>query len=117
VSNQNSPNPNFDFSSLLSVLSTGLNHLSENLKSNFRFSKLTTKEDLFLWIQLSKKYNLIGYNKVLSDWRKLDNSLSSNTTQKILDGFRLYYQYVGFNIFKSIYYLVLLSVNFIKKNI
>ena len=23
------------------------------LKSNFRFSKLTTKEDLFLWIQLS----------------------------------------------------------------
>jgi len=87
------------------------------LKSNFRFSKLRTKEDLFLWIQLSKKYNLIGYNKVLSDWRKLDNSLSSNTTQKILDGFRLYYQYVGFNIFKSIYYLVLLSVNFIKKNI
>ena len=87
------------------------------LKPNFRFPKLTTKEDLFLWIQLSKKYDLIGYNKVLSDWRKLDNSLSSNTTQKILDGFRLYYQYVGFNIFKSIYYLVLLSLNFIKKSI
>ena len=56
-------------------------------------------------------------NKILSDWRKLDDSLSSNTTQKLLDGFRLYYKYEGFNFLKSIYYLMLLSFNFIKKNI
>ena len=87
------------------------------LKKKFRFSILKTKEDLLLWLQLSKKYDLIGYNKVLSEWRKLDNSLSSNTTQKICDGFRLYYRYEGFNILKSIYYLFLLSLNFIKKNI
>ena len=87
------------------------------LKKNFRFSILKTKEDLLLWLQLSKKYDLIGYNKVLSDWRKLDNSLSSNTIQKICDGFRLYYKYEGFNIFKSIYYLIVLSLNFIRKNI
>ena len=35
VSNQNFPDPNFDFNSLLRVLSIGLNHLSENSKSNF----------------------------------------------------------------------------------
>ncbi len=87
------------------------------LKSKFKFPKLQTKEDLFLWLQLSKKYNLRGYNKILSSWRKLDNSLSSNTKQKILDGFRLYYKYEGFNFYKSIYYLFLLSFNFLKKNI
>ena len=89
----------------------------EIFKHNFRFSKSRTKEDLFLWLQLSKKYELVGYNKVLSSWRKLDNSLSSNTIQKIFDGFKLYYQYEGFNILKSIYYLALLSLNFLKKNI
>jgi len=87
------------------------------LKKKFRFSILKTKEDLLLWLQLSKKYDLIGYNKVLSKWRKLDNSLSSSTIQKICDGFRLYYKYEGFNIFKSIYYLIVLSLNFIRKNI
>lgn len=87
------------------------------LKKNFRFSILKTKEDLLLWLQLSKKHDLIGYNKVLSEWRKLDNSLSSSTIQKICDGFRLYYKYEGFNFLKSIYYLTLLSLNFIKKNI
>ena len=76
------------------------------LKTGLGFSKLTTKEDLYLWLQLSKKYDLTGYNKVLSSWRKLNNSLSSNTTQKIFDGFSLYYKYEGFNILKSIYYLV-----------
>lgn len=87
------------------------------LKKNFRFPVLKTKEDLFLWLQLSKKYDLIGLNKVLSEWRKLDNSLSSSSIQKICDGFKLYYKYEGFNFFKSIYYLFILSINFIKKNI
>ena len=87
------------------------------LNKNFKFPKLKTKEDLCLWLKLSKKIELVGYSKVLSDWRKLDNSLSSNTTQKLLDGFRLYYKYEGFNFLKSIYYLMLLSLNFIKKNI
>ena len=87
------------------------------LRNSLRFPNLKTKEDLYLWLQLSKKNKLIGYGEVLSDWRKLDDSLSSNTLQKILDGFRLYYVHEGFNIFKSIYYLFLLSFNYIKKNI
>ncbi len=87
------------------------------LNKKFKFPKLKTKEDLCLWLNLSKKIELVGYNKILSDWRKLDDSLSSNTTQKLLDGFRLYYKYEGFNFLKSIYYLMLLSFNFIKKNI
>ena len=87
------------------------------LRNSLRFPNLKTKEDLYLWLKLSKKNKLIGYGEVLSDWRKLDDSLSSNTLQKILDGFRLYYVHEGFNIFKSIYYLFLLSFNYIKKNI
>lgn len=81
------------------------------------FPKLSTKEDLCLWVKLSKKYKLVGYNIVLSSWRKLDDSLSSNSFQKIKDGYTLYNQYLGFNFLKSFYYLILLSLNFIKKKI
>ncbi len=87
------------------------------LGKKHKFPNLKTKEDLYLWISLSKKFKLIGYNKVLSCWRKLDDSLSSNTFQKIKDGFVLYYKLLNFNIFKSFYFLLLLSFNFVKKNI
>ena len=86
------------------------------IKDNDQFLNLKTKEDLYLWIRLSKKNKLVGYDKVLSSWRKLDDSLSANSFQKIKDGFELYYKYLNFNFFKSIYFLLLLSINFIKKN-
>lgn len=86
------------------------------LNKKLRFPELKTKEDLCLWIKLSKKNKLIGYNKVLSSWRKLDGSLSSNPFQKIKDGFNLYNKHMNFNFLKSFYYLLLLSMNFIKKN-
>ncbi len=87
------------------------------IKDKYPFIKLKTKEDLYLWIKLSKKNTLVGYDKVLSSWRKLDDSLSSNSFQKIKDGFTLYYKYLDFNFFQSIYFLLLLSINFVKKNI
>ena len=87
------------------------------LSKKLRFPKLKTKEDLCLWIKLSKKNKLVGYNNVLSSWRKLDGSLSSNTFQKIKDGFCLYNKHIGFNFLKSFYYLFLLSMNFIIKTI
>ncbi len=111
---------NQSYQSLLKDCKIGLSTVvlkKKILKKNFKFPSLTTKEDLFLWLQLSKKNDLIGYNKVLSSWRKLDDSLSSNISQKMIDGFRLYYKYEGFNILKSIYYLFLLSLNYLKKSI
>jgi len=86
------------------------------LKKRYKFPNLKTKEDYVLWLILSKKNNFYGMNKILSQWRKLDNSLSSNTIQKIVDGFRVYHDYLKFNFLKSIYYLVLLSLNFLKKS-
>ena len=85
------------------------------LNKTLVFPKLKTKEDLFFWIKLSKKNELVGYKNVLSSWRKSPNSLSSNSFQKIMDGFSLYYKYMGFNFLKSIYFLFLLSLNFLKK--
>lgn len=82
-----------------------------------KFPNLRTKEDLVLWLKISKKTNLIGCKKNLSQWRSTKNSLSSNTMQKIFDGFKVYYVYMQYNFFKSILYLFILSINYIKKRI
>ena len=87
------------------------------LKKKNKFSNLKTKEDLLLWINLSKKYELIGYDKILSNWRKLNNSLSSDNFQKFKDGYMLYFKHLKFNFLSSFYFLLLLSLNFVKKNI
>ena len=81
-----------------------------------KFSELKTKEDFVLWLLILKKNIPIGgYDKNLMTWRKLDNSLSSSIIQKFKDGFRVYNEYMKFNFLKSIFYLLILSVNFLKK--
>jgi len=81
-----------------------------------RFPNLKTKEDFVLWLKiLKKKYVFGGMDKKLTYWRDLDNSLSSSILQKLLDGFRVYYVYMKFNLIKSIYLLICLSLNFLKK--
>lgn len=84
---------------------------------DYRFANLKTKEDYVLWLKLSRdNFNFYGLDKILTKWRKLDNSLSSNTFQKILDGFKVYNNYMGFGKIKSLYHLILLSINFLKKS-
>ena len=85
------------------------------LDKKMKFPNLTTKEDLVLWLLISKKYKLIGISKVLSKWRKTKNSLSSNNVQKLFDGFEVYYKHMKFNFFKSLLYLFHLSINYLKK--
>ena len=80
------------------------------------FASLKTKEDFVLWLFLLKKHIKIGgLKKNLMYWRKLDTSLSSSVIQKLLDGFRVYNEYMKFNWIKSIYFLFCLSFNFLKK--
>ena len=82
------------------------------------FPKLKTKEDFVFWINLVKKgHKIKSLNNNLTKWRKAKNSLSSSTLQKLTDGYKLYRQYLGFSSFKSIVYLFLLSINFLKKRI
>ena len=84
---------------------------------NIQFPNTKTKEDFILWlVLLKKKIPIIGLNKKLTYWRKLDNSLSSSTIQKIFDGFRVYYIYMNYGLFRSIFNLFCLSINFLKKN-
>ena len=62
-----------------------------------------------------KKNNTYPINDYLTYWRDTDNSLSSNKLQKIYDGYKVYRKYLKFSPLKSIIYLFLLSVNFLKK--
>jgi len=87
------------------------------LNKDIFFPNLKTKEDFVFWLKILKNQYKIGSVKMsLSIWRKLDNSLSSNILQKFIDGFKVYFIYMNFNFFKSIYYLFLLSINYLKKN-
>ena len=91
--------------------------LKRNLFSNnVKFPNIKTKEDFILWLKiLKKKIPIIAFDKNLSCWRKLNNSLSSSTIQKIFDGFKVYHVYMNYGIFRSILNLIFLSVNFLKK--
>ena len=87
-----------------------------NKKKNFLFPDIKTKEDYILWLKLAKKgIGLFGLNEELTTWRKLNNSLSSSTLQKIKDGYRVYRHYQKFGIIKSLIFLILLSFNSVLK--
>tara|TARA_B100000959_G_scaffold24859_1_gene24041 strand:- start:1782 stop:2519 length:738 start_codon:yes stop_codon:yes gene_type:complete len=87
----------------------------EALGSN-KFPDLKTKEDFVLWLKLlSKNIRIYGLDKELAIWRKNNNSLSSSLFQKIFDGYKVYNVYMKYNMIKSIYYLLCLSINFLKK--
>lgn len=109
------------YSQLLNNCNIGLSTVileKKLISKNCSFPELKTKEDYVLWLKLAKKIKyLCGFNEFLTKWRKLENSLSSNFFQKIVDGFRVYYKYLNFNFAKSLFYLILLSLNYIKKNI
>ena len=85
------------------------------INDNCQFPNLKTKEDFVLWLKISKKTDLYGIDVPLAKWRKLNNSLSSNFFQKLIDGFRVYNKYMKLSSIKSFYLLIILSINFIKK--
>ena len=81
-----------------------------------KFPNLKTKEDFVLWLKILQRNIFIGsLNETLTSWRKLDNSLSSSVLQKIKDAFKVYNYYMKFNFIKSFYYVICLSINFLKK--
>ena len=108
-----------DFSSLLKSCDVGLSTVvikKDLLGSDISFPNLTTKEDYVLWLRLAQKgYKVYGIDKILTNWRKTINSLSSSNFQKIMDGYKVYNKYMGFGYIKSILYLFRLSINALKK--
>ena len=106
------------YSNLLTSCDIGLSTviIKKKLFLKYKFSSNKTKEDYSLWLKLSRKKNIYGLNKELASWRKLDNSLSSNTLQKIFDAFDIYYRQEKFNFIISITRVIILSFNFLKKS-
>ena len=87
------------------------------INDDCKFPNLKTKEDFVLWLKISKKTDLYGIDLPLTKWRKLKDSLSSNSSQKMIDGFNVYNKYMKFSYLKSLYFLMILSINFLKKNL
>ena len=108
-----------DFNNLLSSCDIGLSTVildKKILKKNVKFGNIKTKEDYVLWLKILKnKITFYSINKNLTQWRDTPNSLSSSFLQKIMDAFRVYNQYMGFNYLKSIYFVLLLSINYFRK--
>jgi teichuronic acid biosynthesis glycosyltransferase TuaG len=91
--------------------------IKKSIFDNFKFSKIKTKEDYLLWLQLSKSnYRFIGIPKILSSWRVSKNSLSNNIIQKVKDSFRIYYSFEGQSFLKTIISIIVLSIFALKKN-
>lgn len=86
------------------------------LQNSFAFEFLKTKEDYALWLKLTKKgYIFHGIDIPLTQWRKLDKSLSSNIYQKLIDGFRVYNNYMNYSKLTSLIYLLRLSFYYLLK--
>lgn len=85
---------------------------------SLKFPKIATKEDYVLWLRIIILVRKIqGLDKQLTSYRKRKNSLSSNLKTSLINGYLVYRKYMGFSVFKSLFYLFLLSLNFLKKKI
>lgn len=108
-----------NYESLIRSCDVGLSTVMMKKKlfnSYCKFPNLKTKEDYVLWLKLAKKkIVLYGLNVALTQWRVTNNSLSSNSIQKIFDAFAVYNKYMKFNFLKSCQSVFLLGLNYIIK--
>jgi len=85
-------------------------------KNNFWFPSIKTKEDYVLWLKILKKIEYImGINKKLTNYRKLDKSLSSNRILSLVNGYKVYKNYMKMGHLESVIRLIILSINYLKK--
>ena len=80
-----------------------------------KFPDIKTQEDFALWLVLIKKgLKFLPIKKLLSSWRRTENSLSTNVLQKISDAFKVYYSIEKKNLIISIISVLILSINKLK---
>lgn len=112
---------NLNFNKLLKSCDIGLSTViikKDLFDQSIKFSNIKTKEDYILWLLLTKKgYIFNSLNETLSFWRNSKNSLSSPLLRRLIDGFYVYYKYMGFSLIKSILLLIQLSFNYLWKNL
>ncbi len=111
---------NFDnYKNILTSCDIGLSSVllkKELITEEIKFANLKTKEDFVLWLKILKSGFEIGaLEEPLMSWRKTKGSLSSSIFQKLKDGFKVYNFYMNYNLIKSTYLLISLSINYLKK--
>jgi teichuronic acid biosynthesis glycosyltransferase TuaG len=85
-------------------------------KNKLFFPKIKTKEDYVLWLKIIKKIKIIeGINIKLTNYRKTKGSLSSNILLSLINGYKVYKDYMNYGVIKSLFYLLVLSLNASKK--
>tara|TARA_Y100000591_G_scaffold312278_1_gene316599 strand:+ start:669 stop:1454 length:786 start_codon:yes stop_codon:yes gene_type:complete len=99
-------------------LSTVIVNSSLLSKDKLMFPRIKTKEDYVLWLQIVKKIKTIrGLNIKLTYYRKTKNSLSSNKLLSLINGYKVYKNYMNYGLIKSLFYLFILYINSLKKMI
>ena len=111
---------NISFDELILSCDIGLSTVMLKKKlfnnKNFYFPNIKTKEDYVVWLKLSQNgVKMKGIKKNYSYCRKLGNSLSSSPIQKIFDGYKVYNFYLNYSVIKSMFRLIILSINSILK--
>ena len=85
-------------------------------KNKLLFPKIKTKEYYVLWLKIIKKINIIkGLENKLTFYRKTKGSLSSNKLLSLINGYKVYRNYMNYGVIKSLFYLFILSINSVKK--
>ena len=85
---------------------------------NLRFGNYRTKEDYDLWIKLSlKNYRIKSIKNFLTYYTIRKSSLSSLHLNKIINAYLIYSNTLKFNYFYSLFSVLRLYFNALKKNI
>ncbi len=106
---------------LLNSCDIGLSTVILNKKiitDKIKFANTSTKEDYILWLKITlNNKKIFALKNNLTKWRKLDDSLSTSKIQKFYDGYLVYRKYMNFSIIKSFIFLMLLSFNYVLKEL
>ena len=106
---------------LLSSCDIGLSTVimkKEIITNKIKFANINTKEDYVLWLKITlNNKKIFALKNNLTKWRKLNDSLSASKIQKLYDGYLVYRKYMNFSLVKSFIYLMLLSFNYVLKEL
>jgi teichuronic acid biosynthesis glycosyltransferase TuaG len=90
--------------------------IKKKILNKFKFKNYTNKEDYELWLRITKKkINFFGLNEYLTFYRIRKGSLSSFHLSKIINAFKIYKKYYGFNLFFIFFCITRLYINALKK--
>ena len=110
----------YSYNDLIKKCDIGLSTvvMSSKILKYGKFPNIKTQEDYALWLKyLKKDVRFFGIKKPMSTWRDTPNSLSKNIYQKLQDAFLVYYKFEKLGFHKSIWNVLILSINKLKKRL